>query len=414
MSKQKSKKCLNTLPRGKKMLKQILKYYTCEIILSSDYKERISYLKAYLGGDKQSLSPYTDEINRDKYTLYVYYHPFEQVTKEDKAIYIGLPNKKVQKGVVYVVPRKEYLTVTEEEEKIDALDLWQNTQSHYRVTFIECFPYLKEDSIKLMRYLQDYFNQRKASVQLKIVLYGESRRYGYSDLITEEQTMQEAYRTFKKLFAAAHILTFRSTSDMSECEGARLQDMAYSERLKQLKVHQIKEKYNAYLSLFSLDYEWTVENVLNIEKVEELFNYRYVQGKNQSNVVGVWRKNLYEKILVPSEKDWIECITLYQLELPYLDNEKEVKKILQYLWKSLDDTLAKQVKVKGTLHNELDYKMKTKALKQKFKEILIKFFESEGKYMIEEMLQRNFEIWANAVAFNLESVGQEEYSIYEK
>lgn len=392
------------------MQKKILKYYSCELILSSDYRERVAYMKEWLGGDGKSLSPYHDEINAQAYTLYVYYHPVETVIKEENLMFLGIPNEQLKKGVVYVLPGRDYLITSEMGDTIPALDLWQGTLDHYHITFVECFPYVKEDSVKLIGYLQDYFNKKSQSIQLNIIVYGTNRRYAYSDLITEESTRKEACKTFKRLFEAAQVIEYSSDKKMALSQ----ETISYAARLGQVKLCEVKEKYNSYLSLFDMDYEWLIEDFLSLEKLETLFSYNHFKISKKNNLSQAWRHTLQKEILVPSQKQWLNLIELYNIELPYLNKEKEINKILKYLWQELDKRLDKKIKLNVVPNNELDYKVKTKNLKQQFKEILIQFFENDAKAMIQDFIQRHFEAWANILEFNLNTLGQEEYSVYDE
>ena len=381
------------------MLKKILRQYDCQLVISHSYKERVDYIKEWLGGDGKTLSPYTDEIKASEYNLYLYYHPNEKVIKEGQAIFLGTPHKRLKKGIVYVIPCRDYLNITEDEENIQALDLWREHLNHYQITFVESFPYLKEDSSKLLEYLQAYFCKKGKSTQLKIVInsttYCQRELYG----VAADKVCQEARKNFKQRFKDAQVIIFENNHHRAEDIEAF--EVDYRLRLNQIKAYEFEQKYKMYLDLFEIDYKWTVDKILAMEKLDELFSYSYFKKNSikslKGNLIKVWRDALYRELLVPSEKEWLDLVIMYKMAVPYLDQEKETKKILKYLWQQLDKKLEKNLKISMIPNDELDYRVKTKNVKQKAREIITHFFEQEVKKMINELIEKDFEIWIKVV-----------------
>lgn len=391
-------------------MKRLLAQYQTIFILGTNGSERYEFFRSYIDKPYQAYLPRGEFITTLPYPIILFpddhyegfierqnsFLPLSSYLGEGDidCLYIPIKSHKLPSGFVYILPpslgKKDFDVIEDHFSFHD--QLWVKRVS--KMIWMEGFPYGQRDGKKVLEFFKR--SQTLNKVDLSVCFLKSGRKFGYSDLSTEEKAIAHA----TELYIANDLCRNVFVIDPSEKE-RQFTDVIYTRiSYKHLVLsrvrNEITSEYEDFKDFFDEDYEFLVLDKLSIEKLDEVFSYKHSMKANNQNLVAYWINQIDEEIISVWRSLFKEMINEYITKVDIMDRSTEIDQFLKKQWNAKMKLLKKhytfQVKVSSNM-DEISYLVHIKHTKVAMKQEIVKFLFDEMATSIKEVLESRFAYW---------------------
>lgn len=262
-----------------------------------------------------------------------------------------------------------------------------------KIIWFNTFPYGKRNIIADV----EEFCSKNQHTDIAVVLYREERRFGYNDLGTEEDSVEEALEAYRSI--TPNVMVYNDLNQTNELLKVK---KSYKEYLNQYYVQEFQMSYHSFQMDYDLNYEFEIQQVANelfgllnpneFKRFLDLFSFRNMRGKKD-----LWKEycDLFTQRYLKSGYQLVNVISEFYMgfvrEIIVNSEEEEKIRIQRELMNQFKLTFAAPFHKKIPVY-ELEYikLINETSIIAEFQIRLKQFFSNDVKELVKDALTKKY------------------------
>ena len=339
-------------------------------------KSKYLFVKDFLR-DENKLNYSIEELERNN--IYLLYSKENRIKKDED---IKIYSRKFSKTKVIIIP-KNILDISFELKNIDKLLVFNS------------FPYAKLDLLEDVDFILKEFEIK----HVDSILYKEKRRFGITDISTENESLEMA----KKIYEEKNIKTtiynqYEENNDLFNIVPNFIDSFKYDYKNKYDKITQrFNDRYSREYDLKVKEYfnKFTLLDPEEFERFNNMFSYDRV--KNSNDIWHTFVKNFEKEYMIGSMGILENVLNFYKeyvLDICFWNIDNDLDKLENTVINGYREYFRKEKKLKVPT-NELEYiklmnKKKENSLEILFKNKLMDFVDIKLKDIIKTYINNHY------------------------